>query len=52
MIDIQRDNNYIYKLPEIIDQMNHTISINVKGLPKFMSFTEKKHQIVMNDLGK
>ena len=52
MIDIQRDNNYIYELPEIIDQMNHTISIKVKGLPKFMRFNEEKHQIVMNDLGK
>ena len=52
MIDIQRDNNYIYDLPEIIDQMNHTIFIKVKGLPKFMSFTEEKHQIVMTDLGK
>lgn len=50
LIDIDSQNAYIYYLPEIIDQMNHTISIEAKGLKKFMSFDEEKRQIVMSDL--
>ena len=52
MIDIQTHNDYIYDLPETIDQMNHSVSIEVEGLPKFMSFTKEKRQIVMSDLAK
>jgi len=52
MINIATHNDYTYDLPEIIDQMNHTISIEVKGLSEFMSFDEKKRQIIMSDLGK
>ena len=52
MIDIETQDDHIYELPEILDQMNHTIFIEVKGLPKFMIFDEEKRKIVMNSLGK
>lgn len=32
MIDIDSKNDYTYDLPEILDQMNHTIFIEAKGL--------------------
>ena len=52
MIDIGIHDDYVYQLPEIIDQMNHTIFIEVKGLLEFMIFEEDKHQILMSDLKK
>ena len=51
MINIETEDEHIYELPEIIDQMNHTISIEVKGLSEFMSFNHEKRQIEMSNLG-
>ena len=51
VIDIDTHEEFIYELPEIIDQMNHSIFIEIKGLREFMSFDEEKRQIAMKDLG-
>ena len=52
VIDMGIQDGYVYQIPEIIDQMNHTVFIEVKGLTEFMSFDEEKHQLMISDLGK